>query len=133
MPKTQKYSFKRERIFDVLCAVSSHPSAEWIHAKLKAEIPDLSLGTVYRNLAAFRQEGKIVSVGVVQGQERYDGNVEPHTHFVCDVCGNVYDLADVQYDETSAVLIEEKYHLHVDYYSLVFHGKCAACKEAATS
>ncbi|MGE4352678.1 MAG: transcriptional repressor [Oscillospiraceae bacterium] len=90
--RTQKYSKKREAILEAIRATKEHPSAEWVYSQLKPEYPDLSLGTVYRNLALFREHGDIISVGNFGGQERFDGNVEPHPHFICEHCHRVIDL-----------------------------------------
>ena len=89
----QRYSRKREAILEAIRSVDCHPSADWIYQKLKPEFPDLSLGTVYRNLAAFRDDGTLITVGVVAGQERFDGNTAEHPHFVCEKCGAVLDVA----------------------------------------
>ncbi|MBD9242840.1 MAG: hypothetical protein EGQ45_02040, partial [Clostridiales bacterium] len=52
------------------------------------QIPDLSLATVYRNLARFRSEGAVQVIGCVDGEDRYDGNVAPHGHFICRTCAS---------------------------------------------
>ncbi len=75
---SKKFSRKREAILTCLHGTTCHPTAEWVYQQLKPQFPDLSLGTVYRNLAAFKAEGVIDSVGVVNGLERYDGNTIPH-------------------------------------------------------
>ena len=70
MEKIRKRSKKRDAILACICGTDCHPSAEWVYTQLKPQIPDLSLGTVYRNISMFREEGTIVSVGVVNGLER---------------------------------------------------------------
>lgn len=70
MEKRQNYSRKREAILSAICSTDIHPTADWIYQKLKPIYPDLSLGTVYRNIARFKEDGLIISVGVVEGQER---------------------------------------------------------------
>ena len=70
--EARKYSKKRQAILDALRNTTEHPSAEMLYARLKPEYPDLSLGTVYRNLAMFIRDGAVISVGTVSGQERYD-------------------------------------------------------------
>ena len=65
----RKHSKKRDAIYECVRSTKTHPSAEWVYSRLKPEIPDLSLGTVYRNLAMFKQEGDIISVGTVGGLE----------------------------------------------------------------
>ena len=85
-------SVKREAMLSLLRSTDAHPGAEWVYRKLQAEFPDLSLGTVYRNLRQLEEEGLIVSVGVVDGAERFDAVTRPHAHFVCTRCGAVTDL-----------------------------------------
>ena len=86
MATIRKRSRKRDAILACVRATTCHPSAEWVYQRLKPTIPDLSLGTVYRNLSMFKDEGLVISVGTVGGLERFDGNTKPHTHFVCARC-----------------------------------------------
>ena len=88
MNKRQNYSRKREAILDTLRSTKTHPTAEWVYLQLKSQYPDLSLGTVYRNLSQFKEDGTIVSLGVVNGQEHFDGDISPHSHFICSHCGH---------------------------------------------
>lgn len=88
----EKFSRKREALYNALRATTVHPTAEWLYAALRPEYPDLSLGTVYRNLKKFCAEGKARSVGVINGQEHFDGDTSAHSHFVCDCCGRVLDI-----------------------------------------
>lgn len=129
MEAKQKYSRQREAIYRAICSTTEHPSAEWVYARLKPELPNLSLGTVYRNIALFREEGSIISVAVVNGQERYDGATHPHTHFICDGCGSVTDVncqADIEAIVRDA---EEQYGFEVIGHKLELHGYCPECKK----
>ena len=78
METATRYSPKREAILKCLRSTTCHPSAEWVYTQLKPQIPDLSLATVYRNLARFRSESTVQVIGCVDGEDRYDGNVAPH-------------------------------------------------------
>lgn len=127
MERAVRYSKKREAILSVIRGTTCHPSAEWVYQQLKPEHPDLSLGTVYRNLVFFKENGTIQSVGVVNGQERFDGNTATHSHFVCDCCGAVIDLPEINLDETINQSVETKYHLAVGRHELTFHGTCQTC------
>ena len=89
---TRKTSKKRQAILDALMATTEHPNAEWLYHKLKPEYPDLSLGTVYRNLSLFADAGDILRIGVLGGQERFDGRTDPHAHLLCAECGRVMDV-----------------------------------------
>jgi len=127
MNRTRKHSRKREAILACIRATTRHPSAEWIYDRLKPEIPDLSRGTVYRNLRLFLAEGVVSSVGVVDGLERFDGNVSPHAHFICRACGTVTDLADVTVPEALLARAEAASGGQVEGSRLSFSGLCRAC------
>jgi Fur family transcriptional regulator, peroxide stress response regulator len=127
MEKKQNYSKKREAILSVIRGTTSHPTAEWVYQKLKPDYPDLSLGTVYRNLSQFKNDGVIISVGVVNGQERYDGNVKPHTHFVCSRCNAVIDIPGEYVGKEVSGEVALRYHIQVDSSEVLFHGICSDC------
>ena len=127
MEKAVRYSKKREAIFNAIRETKCHPSADWVYQTLKPTHPDLSLGTVYRNLDFFRQHGMVRSVGVVKGQERFDAMTAPHTHFVCSCCGDVIDLDDIQLDAELDRTVCEQYGLAVERHELTFHGLCQTC------
>lgn len=123
----KKHSRKRDAILAKLRSTDTHPSAEWVYTNLKPEFPDLSLATVYRNISEFLREGLIISVGVVNGQERYDGNVLPHPHFFCDGCGSVIDVGDSLPDGDLDKLVSEKYGVKIARHEICFHGTCTKC------
>ena len=128
MEGTAKHFRKRDAILNCLRQTTVHPSAEWVHAKLKPEIPDLSLGTVYRNLALFKQQGLITSLGTVNGVERFDGNIDPHVHFICSGCDAVIDLPEVQVPEALNSSAEQSVGGTVSSCQLTFTGKCKTCQ-----
>ena len=133
MERARKHSRKRDAILDCIRRTKCHPSAEWVYQQLKPEIPDLSLGTVYRNIAMFKEEGVIQSIGVVNGLERYDFNAEPHTHFICTCCGQVLDLEEI--DLSPSAISEAEAHSGgtVISYQLQFTGKCGTCSQPKTT
>ena len=129
MERATRYSKKREAILSALRGTKSHPSAEWVYQTLKPAHPDLSLGTVYRNLSLFRQQGVIQSVGVVNGQERFDADTSLHHHFVCERCGSVLDLDFLQQGEDSwDQAVSEQYGFRTLRHELVFYGICKTCQ-----
>ncbi len=125
--KVRKYSRKREAIRSVLAGTKSHPTAEWIFATLKPQIPDLSIATVYRNLSEMKENGEIQSVAFWGGKERFDGNVEKHSHFVCENCGRIDDFDFIMQDTQLDNEAQRHYSGVVNYHTLVFHGTCFDC------
>ena len=100
MATTTKQFRKRNAILECLRSTTAHPSADMVHEMLQAEHPDISLATVYRNLALFKQQGLISSVCTVKGIERFDGNTDTHVHFICENCDAVSDLHQIHIPET---------------------------------
>ena len=125
----RRHSRKRDAILNCIRQSRVHPSAEWIYAQLKPEHPDLSLGTVYRNLALFRESGEVVCVATVRGADRLDACTEPHAHFICEQCGAVLDI-DVPQDDLRSDL-ETRYGVRVRRSELLFRGVCSACRETS--
>ena len=128
--ETAKKNFrKRTAILSFLRQTKDHPSAEMVYNHLKQEIPDLSLGTVYRNLSMFKARGEIISLGTVNGVERFDGNTEPHVHFICNGCDAVTDLPQIQVPEELNRQVNEATGGKTETCHLTFTGLCKECKE----
>lgn len=124
----EKNYWKRDAIYACLCSTDSHPTAEWIYHRLHETAPDISLATVYRNLAKFRQEGRIISVGCYNGKEHFDGNTAPHSHFICKCCGCIRDLPGVTPEENLLSSVAGQIGGTVDSCSVSFYGICEDCK-----
>ena len=120
---------KRSAILSYLQRSRQHPSAETIYTDLKAEIPDLSMGTVYRNLTLFKQQGLAASVATVKGVERFDGNTDPHVHFICTDCDAVIDLHRLHPPDSLSNAAESSIGCKVSTCQLSFTGVCRACLE----
>ena len=129
MEKTTKQFKKRNAILECLQHTTSHPSAEMVHEMLHDEHPDISLATVYRNLAKFKAEGKIMSVATVKGVERFDGNTDPHVHFICTQCGAVMDLPQISVPEELNSAVAQSSGGRVDNCQLSFTGICGECRK----
>ena len=127
MEQSTKHFRKRDAILHCVKSTDVHPSADWVYTRLKPEIPDISLATVYRNLSLFKQQGKIISLGTVSGVERFDGNTSPHVHFICNRCDAVIDLHQLgvpaSLNQQAAVAAGGK----IDSCQLTFTGICSRC------
>ena len=132
-----KHFRKRDAILTYLRGTSAHPSAETVYADLKQQIPDLSLGTVYRNLSLFKEQGLIAGVATVNGVERFDGNTAPHVHFICNDCSAVIDMPQLQVPQQLTQSAEQQIGGTIDQCQLSFTGTCRDCtiqkKEGVTA
>lgn len=129
METVRKHSKKRDAILACLRGTDTHPSAEWVYGRLKPQIPDLSLATVYRNLNLFKESGEIISLGTVNGLERFDGRTDPHVHFACICCGVVTDLPEIPVPQELIQVAEGQTGGTIAECRLTFYGRCAACAE----
>ena len=82
---------QRVAIMTFLEGNTSHPSAEQIYEALKADMPSLSLGTVYNTLDELVQREQLQELAISPNRKHVDPNPDPHCHFLCEVCGRIYD------------------------------------------
>ncbi len=127
MTQSHKHFRKRDAILTCLRQTTEHPTAQWVFTRLKPDFPDLSLGTVYRNLALFKEQGLITSVGTVHGEERFDGNTDPHVHYICTACGCVQDLHQVRLPEELRQEAASCSGGEITGCQLTFTGVCGQC------
>ena len=129
MAKTLRFSRQRERIYEYLISAKEHPSAEMIHSDLREEAPDLSLGTVYRNLKLLEDMGKVRRISILQGSDRYDAVCCDHVHFICQNCGELQDLEGIDPQQLLNDLpVDHRYQpFHLD---LTLTGLCPRCTQS---
>lgn len=123
-----RFSRKRQSILECLQNTAEHPSAEWIYNKLKPVYPDLSLGTVYRNLGQLVEQGKIQSLGTVADKERFDAEVQPHTHAICSKCGKITDVFEINISDEIISKAAVATDFEIEYSKLQLIGICKECK-----
>ena len=129
LTETAKYrkSRQRERILEILRGTKSHPTADTIYLEMKDDFPDLSLGNVYRNLNILVDTGMIQRLDFGSTFNRFDGNCEMHSHFVCEKCKSVSDLELID-NFNPADFIKNINGKTVKDYSLEFFGLCENCR-----
>ena len=125
-----RQSKKRDAMLSLLQSSRDHPSADRIYHQLKPEYPDLSLATVYRNLGQLCGQGLVKRVGTVDGQERYDGQTCPHSHFICNRCGCVADLPRLAPEEDCVEQLSVQYGFTVEDCEFIVRGLCKDCKQS---
>ena len=124
MPRKSK---QKEAIFKVLKETSCHPTAEWVYERVRQEIPNISLGTVYRNLKLLKQGGEVSKLDLSGTLSRYDANTQNHYHFRCERCGYISDVDEAVSSEVNERL-EQKTGFRVFYHRLEFRGFCTDCQ-----
>lgn len=90
-----KYSRQREAIKNYLAGRKDHPTADMVYTAIREVYPNISLGTVYRNLTLLAKQGEISKISCGENSDRFDIRTDPHYHFICETCGRVEDLPDM--------------------------------------
>jgi Fur family peroxide stress response transcriptional regulator len=122
-----KKSRQRDAILRVLRGTKSHPTADWVFNEVRKEIPNISLGTVYRNLRLLCQSGEVLELDMCGTLSRFDARTDNHYHFRCLRCGRVFDL-DEPVDGDLDRKIARKTGFDVKCHRLEFRGLCLDCK-----
>lgn len=123
-----KYSRQRELILEAVREDDVHPTADFIYQRLKKDHPNLSLGTVYRNLNLLSEIGTINKLHVPGMPDRFDGNITPHYHFYCKHCGRVFDV-NAEFPQEIDQKVERETGHQVDSHSVLFSGICKDCAQ----
>jgi Fur family peroxide stress response transcriptional regulator len=123
----RKRSRQRERILELLQGTGVHPTADWLYDRLKGEFPNLSMGTVYRNLSILVEQGKVDRIDFGSTFDRFDANVGPHYHFICEQCGAVIDL-ELPIDDSLNRRVNEMTPFRTKRHSIEFYGLCDRCQ-----
>jgi Fe2+ or Zn2+ uptake regulation protein len=116
---------QRRVVYETIKETHSHPTADWIFEKVRAEVPKISLGTVYRNLSVLKDEGVVREIYGVDRRAHYDADLSPHAHFICSDCGQIWDVFGVP--EIDWRTLKELVGCEVSDQHLDFQGRCAAC------
>ena len=123
-----RYSHQRERIFRTVVESCEHPTANMVYEQLKADMPRLSLGTVYRNLNQLADAGRLKKIPLADGSCRIDKTRESHSHIVCEVCGSVADVHLPSFQALELAIAEETDFV-LRSYDVVLRGVCKHCRK----
>ena len=125
----RKYSRQREAILENLKCRTDHPTADMVYTDIRQLYPNISLGTVYRNLSLLSEDKKIQKLVHDDGVIRFDYNMNAHDHFVCRNCGDVSDVFDLD-TESLKSSASEKTTGQIDRCVVTFYGMCDICSKS---
>ena len=119
---------QRQAILDYLSSVVTHPTADEVYQEVRKAIPNISKGTVYRNLKVLLEDGKISELDLSGTVSRYEANRDTHYHFRCEKCGKIFDLDEPVNTELDKK-ISERTGFKVSHHQLEFRGLCRECQQ----
>lgn len=119
---------QRRVVFRELSHASDHPTAEELFLRLRPELPELSLGTVYKCLHLFSHLSLARAVPTPDGKARFEARMEPHHHVRCARCGILADLIDPRLDPVVPEDLQRSTGFVVDQAEVLLTGVCQACQ-----
>jgi Fur family peroxide stress response transcriptional regulator len=123
----KRHTRQREAIVKLLKGTSAHPTADEIYDEIRKEIPNISKGTVYRNLKVLQEMGQVRELNLDGTKSIFEIAIASHYHFRCEHCGKVLDL-DVPIHTELDREIAKQTGLRISYHQLEFRGLCHYCK-----
>ncbi len=124
---TYRNSKQRQRILELLQSTDNHPTADWVYEQLKKEFPSLSLGTVYRNLSFLIERGEVQKIHFGSTYDRFEANIKPHYHLICESCGAILDFDMPIYNDLNE-RAKKMTDFKINHHKLEFFGLCQDCK-----
>ena len=121
-----KHSRQRDSIKEFLATRKDHPTADTVYMNVRQSFPNISLGTVYRNLTLLADIGEIARLRVGDGVDHFDYDTSPHYHFVCSECGAVTDL-DIPVTDQITETARENFDGEIEGQVTWFYGRCSKC------
>jgi len=122
----RRMTSQRAAVYTVLCATRSHPTAEELFLIIRAQMPHISLATVYNNLEMLVESGLAIKLAGDRSA-RYDPVCTPHAHAHCTGCGVVLDLPPHDIESMLNVLtLPEGFHPSAT--AIDVEGLCADCR-----
>ena len=119
-------SLQRDAILRVVMNTNSHPGADWIYDQVRKEIPSISMGTIYRNLAILMDQGFVRKIHLGTKFDRFEARIDFHYHLVCEKCGSIEDFEmpiDRDLNKSAGKLTDFDIHHH----RIEFFGTCSRC------
>jgi Fe2+ or Zn2+ uptake regulation protein len=124
-PRTTR---QRQVILEELCKLCTHPTAADLYAIVRQRLPNISLGTVYRNLDLLARTGTIQKLELAGSETRFDGNPDRHYHLRCVRCGRVDDVVGAPVDFAPSSDQDFQGYAVLGH-RLEFFGICPLCRE----
>lgn len=120
------FSRQREIIYNQVMNYPTHPTVEEVYNALKQDNPNLSLGTVYRNLNQLSEAGMLMKIPIADGSDRFDGRTDRHYHMICEKCSRVFDIELDCLDGIPQTVMQQCGH-RITRVMLNLKGVCADC------
>lgn len=127
----KRNTIQRQLVISSVCSLHDHPTAEEVYVNITGKYPDISKGTVYRNLNSLVETGELRRIAMPEGADRYDCIMTEHSHVHCIKCGTFHDLTD-DYVQEVKMNIAALTGYDIKANNIIFNGICPICQKKMT-
>lgn len=124
----KRNTIQRSMVLDAVNKLKSHATAEEVYQTVAEEHPNISKGTVYRNLNQLAEMGEIRKIEVPGSADRFDHICHDHYHARCLKCGKVFDV-EMDYMQDLEKQIKDANGFQFSGHDLMFKGVCPNCQK----
>ena len=124
-----RFTRQRQAVLEAVLNSREHPDAARVFETVRAIVPNISLGTVYRSLEALALEGRLIKLSYPGKPTRYDARIDHHYHLVCDTCGDVFDATITDMPDVRVLVQGKNPGFAVREQHIEFHGVCDKCQK----
>ena len=125
----KRNTIQRQLVIAAVRFLADHPTAEEVYDRITMEYPDISKGTVYRNLNSLVESGLLGKVSVPSGADRFDHILAKHYHIKCTHCGKYMNVEDLDYFQDLDQKVAAVTHYKMEHHDIVFSGLCPECQK----
>jgi Fur family ferric uptake transcriptional regulator len=118
---------QRRVVLEELKKTTAHPTADELYEVVRKRLPNISLGTVYRNLEILSACGEALKLDLGEGKKRFDARMEPHYHLRCTECGRVFDIPYIPLDDEIKSRLKDVSQYKITGIQVHFDGICDEC------
>lgn len=123
----KRHTIQRQLTLDTVQALMDHPTADEVYENIRLKYPDISKGTVYRNLKDLAETEQIRKISLPNEADKFDHISKPHYHMRCPKCGELVDI-NMEYMKELDEKIMQLTGLELEGHEIFFKGICLNCK-----
>jgi Fur family peroxide stress response transcriptional regulator len=123
-----KHSNQRDTILENVLERTDHPTADMVYEEVRKKLPNISLGTVYRNLNMLVELGQIRKIIMPVVSDRFDKTLENHYHLYCKNCNSIHDVMLPNITDIDMIVEKDTGYKNVSH-DIVFTGICKKCQK----
>lgn len=128
----KRNTIQKQLILNAVRNLRNHPTADDVYNYIVQNHPNISKGTVYRNLNSLAEDGILIKISVPDAADRFDDTLKKHYHIKCMECKEFMDV-NLDYMQELDDKVSEMTKYKIFSHDIVFKGICQSCADKSKS